>query len=100
MLGLPAQQERMLRPRVTGLTTQVARSAQMFVAGRRGRSVHVAVHQLPAARANAVEDGRIPDTLPWKIPANASEHLFFAHPCLVLAGPVMTLLLPQHLTEV
>ena len=100
MLGRPAHQKKRLRPRATGLAIHFAQAAQMFVAGRPGRSAHVPVKDLPAAHAHTIEDGCGPDPLPLQIPANASEHLLFAHPCFVLAGPIMKLLLPQHLTEV
>ena len=98
--GWPAEKKRRLRPRRARLPFDIPKCGKVLVAGCGGRSVRVAVEQLPAARANAVEDRLISDTLFLKIPATASEHLFFAHPCLVLAGPVLTLLVPQHLTEV
>ena len=66
----------------------------MLVAGYGGRSVHVTVEELAAARADAVEDRRVPDALPLEIPVDAPEKLFLGHPCLLLAGPLVALLLP------
>ena len=79
---------------------QVARSAQMFVAGRRGRSVHMAVQQLPTACADAIEDRSVAYPLPLEISANASDNFLFANPCFLLIRPVVALLLPYNLSQI
>ena len=66
----------------------------MLVAGCGGRFFYVAVEELAAARADAVEDRRVPDALPLEIPADATENVFLGHPCLLLPGPLVALLLP------
>ena len=66
----------------------------MLVAGRGGRSVDVAVQELTAASAHAVEDKRVTDSLPLDIPADASENFLFADPCFLMIRPVVALLLP------
>ena len=76
------------------MTFDIERSTDMLVAGRGGRSVDVAVEELTAASAHAVEDRRVTDSLPPEIPADASENFLFANPCFLLTRPVMALLLP------
>ena len=66
----------------------------MLVGGCGGRSAHVAAEELAAARADAVEDRRVPNALHLEIPADAYENFFFVHPCLFLVGPVVALRLP------
>ena len=66
----------------------------MRVAGCGGRSVYVAVEQLAAARADAVQDWRVTDALPLETPADATENLVLGHPCVLLPGPLVALLLP------
>ena len=72
----------------------------MFIAGRGGRSVDVAVEELTAASAHAVEDRRVTDSLPLKVPADTSENFLFAKSSVLLIRPVVALLLPQNLTQI
>ena len=69
-------------------------NAEMLVASRCGRSVEVAVKELTAASAHAVEDRRVTDSLPLEILADASENFLFANPCFLLIRQVVALLLP------
>ena len=66
----------------------------MFIAGRGGRSVDVAVEELTAASAHAVEDRRVTDSLPLDMTADAFENFLFANPCFLWTRPVVDLLLP------
>ena len=66
----------------------------MLVAGCGGRSVYLAVEELAAPRADAVEDRRVPDALPLEIPTDTINNFLLAPPCLLLAGPLVALLLP------
>ena len=72
----------------------VHRSTDVFIAGRGGRSVDVAVEELTAASAHAVEDRRVTDSLPLEIPAGASENFLFAKPRFLVTRPMVALLLP------
>ena len=76
------------------MTFDIARSSEIIVAGRGGRCVHVAVQELAAARADAVEDRRVPDALPLEIQADATENFLLGHPRILLANPLVALLLP------
>ena len=66
----------------------------MLVASRGGRSVDVAVEELTAASAHAVEDRRVTDSLPLEIPPDASDNFLFANPRVLLTRPMVALLLP------
>ena len=75
MSGWPAEQKRRLRPRRARLTFDIVWSSEVLAAGHGGRSVHVAVEELAAARADAVEDRRVPDALPQEILTDAAENI-------------------------
>ena len=84
----------MLRFGGTWFTFYVHRSTGEFVAGLGGRSVDVAVEELTAASAHAVEDRRVTDSLHLEMPADASENFLFANPSPLKTRPVVALLLP------
>ena len=100
VLRRPAQQEGRLALSATHLIFDVARRTCKLCSRASTVSVDVAVEQEAAASTYAVEDRSIPNALALHVPFHAAENLCFTDRGFLHSGPLLTLLMPEHLTEI